>query len=62
MTFGFSRDDVNTIIHNYVDNHIIDNDPFNTIDQGVLDNWYAPELLWEEQPNLTEDWCLWRAW
>ena len=34
MTFGFSRDDVNTIIHNYVDNHIIDNDPFNTIDQG----------------------------
>lgn len=34
MTFGFSRDDVNTIIHSYVDQHIIDNDPFNTIDKG----------------------------
>ncbi len=33
MTLGFSRDDVNAIIHNYVDNRIIDNDPFNTLDQ-----------------------------
>jgi pyruvate,orthophosphate dikinase len=33
MTFGFSRDDVNAIVHNYVDNRILDNDPFNTLDQ-----------------------------
>ncbi|MCL2097240.1 MAG: pyruvate, phosphate dikinase [Bacteroidales bacterium] len=33
MTFGFSRDDVNAIIHNYIDNKILDNDPFNTLDQ-----------------------------
>jgi pyruvate,orthophosphate dikinase len=33
MTFGFSRDDVNAIIHNYIDNRILDNDPFNTLDQ-----------------------------
>lgn len=33
MTFGFSRDDVNAIVHNYTDNRILDNDPFNTLDQ-----------------------------
>ena len=33
MTLGFSRDDVNAIIHNYVDNKIITDDPFNTLDQ-----------------------------
>lgn len=33
MTFGFSRDDVNSIVNNYIDNGIIDNDPFNTLDQ-----------------------------
>ncbi|MDR1005235.1 MAG: pyruvate, phosphate dikinase [Bacteroidales bacterium] len=36
MTFGFSRDDVNAIITNYKDAHIIKNDPFQTIDvEGV---------------------------
>jgi len=33
MTLGFSRDDVNAIVHNYMDNRILDNDPFNTLDQ-----------------------------
>lgn len=33
MTFGFSRDDVNAIVHNYVENKIIPADPFNTLDQ-----------------------------
>jgi pyruvate,orthophosphate dikinase len=33
MTLGFSRDDVNAIVHNYIDNRILDNDPFNTLDQ-----------------------------
>ena len=33
MTYGFSRDDVNTIIKTYVDEKIIKDDPFNTIDQ-----------------------------
>jgi pyruvate,orthophosphate dikinase len=36
MTFGFSRDDVNAIVHSYMDNRILDNDPFNTLDkEGV---------------------------
>jgi len=34
MTFGFSRDDVNAIIHNYIDNKILDADPFNTLDRS----------------------------
>jgi pyruvate,orthophosphate dikinase len=33
MTFGFSRDDVNAIVHTYTDNKIIAADPFNTLDQ-----------------------------
>ena len=33
MTFGFSRDDVNAIVHAYVDEKIIPADPFNTLDQ-----------------------------
>ncbi len=33
MTFGFSRDDVNEIVHTYVEKKIIDADPFETIDQ-----------------------------
>ena len=36
MTFGFSRDDVNTIVKEYVDAKILHNDPFATIDtKGV---------------------------
>ncbi len=33
MTFGFSRDDVNAIVKDYVGKKIIDADPFNTLDQ-----------------------------
>ena len=33
MTFGFSRDDVNAIVHTYIDQKIIPADPFNTLDQ-----------------------------
>jgi pyruvate,orthophosphate dikinase len=33
MTFGFSRDDVNAIINTYIEEKIIPNDPFNTLDQ-----------------------------
>ena len=33
MTFGFSRDDVNTIVSTYMDEKIIPSDPFNTLDQ-----------------------------
>lgn len=33
MTFGFSRDDVNAIVHKYVEEKIIPADPFNTLDQ-----------------------------
>ena len=33
MTFGFSRDDVNAIIHKYTEEKIISDDPFNTLDQ-----------------------------
>ncbi|MDL2227494.1 pyruvate, phosphate dikinase [Odoribacter sp. OttesenSCG-928-L07] len=33
MTFGFSRDDVNTIVNTYMEEKIIPSDPFNTLDQ-----------------------------
>lgn len=33
MTLGFSRDDVNEIIHTYIDQKIIAADPFKTLDQ-----------------------------
>ncbi len=33
MTFGFSRDDVGTFMGDYLGNKLIDNDPFQTIDQ-----------------------------
>lgn len=33
MTFGFSRDDVNAIVHTYTEQNIIPADPFNTLDQ-----------------------------
>ena len=33
MTFGFSRDDVNAIVKDYIDQNIIPADPFNTLDQ-----------------------------
>ncbi len=34
MTLGFSRDDVNEIIHTYIDEKIIPADPFKTLDQA----------------------------
>ncbi len=36
MTFGFSRDDVNAIIHKYVDEKIIPADPFNNFDRECV--------------------------
>lgn len=33
MTLGFSRDDVNIIIHKYIEEKIIPNDPFESLDQ-----------------------------
>ena len=37
MTLGFSRDDVNEIIHTYIDQKIIPADPFKTLDQEGVD-------------------------
>ncbi len=36
MTFGFSRDDVNAIVHKYVEDKIIPADPFNTFDSECV--------------------------
>ena len=36
MTYGFSRDDVNAIVHKYIDEKIIPADPFNTFDQECV--------------------------
>ena len=36
MTNGFSRDDVNAIVHKYIDEKIIPADPFNTFDQECV--------------------------
>jgi pyruvate, orthophosphate dikinase len=32
MTFGFSRDDTAPIVHHYIDQHILDTDPFASLD------------------------------
>jgi pyruvate,orthophosphate dikinase len=34
MTFGFSRDDASTFLHDYIDKKLIPADPFQTIDQS----------------------------
>jgi pyruvate,orthophosphate dikinase len=34
MTFGFSRDDVNSFLPNYLEREILDRDPFQSIDQA----------------------------
>ena len=34
MSFGFSRDDIGAFMKDYLDNKIIDNDPFQTLDQS----------------------------
>ena len=36
MTFGFSRDDVNAIVHKYMDEKIIPADPFNNFDRECV--------------------------
>jgi pyruvate,orthophosphate dikinase len=33
MTYGFSRDDINSFLPDYLDHEILDNDPFQSIDQ-----------------------------
>jgi pyruvate,orthophosphate dikinase len=33
MGFGFSRDDIGTFLPNYLDRHILRNDPFQSIDK-----------------------------
>src|SRR5690606_29720682 len=34
MTFGYSRDDVNTFLPDYLDKNILERDPFQSIDQS----------------------------
>ena len=34
MGFGFSRDDIGSFLHDYLDDNILAADPFQTIDQG----------------------------
>ena len=59
MTFGFSRDDVNAIVHNYVDNKIIPADPFNTLDQEAVGELVKVGIQRgrSEKPNLKVGVC-----
>jgi pyruvate,orthophosphate dikinase len=34
MTFGFSRDDINTFLPDYLNNELLPADPFQTLDQS----------------------------
>ena len=34
MTFGFSRDDIGSFLHDYLEDSILEADPFQTIDQN----------------------------
>jgi len=36
MTFGFSRDDIASFMNDYIDNAILDSDPFETLDQSAV--------------------------
>lgn len=36
MTFGFSRDDIGSFMNDYIDNDILDFDPFETLDQEAV--------------------------
>jgi pyruvate,orthophosphate dikinase len=36
MTFGFSRDDIGSFMNDYIDNAILDADPFETLDQDAV--------------------------
>lgn len=59
MTFGFSRDDVNAIVHKYTEEKIIPADPFNTLDQqgvGQLVN-LGVQLGRSTRPNLKVGVC-----
>jgi pyruvate,orthophosphate dikinase len=42
MTFGFSRDDINTFLPDYLKKELLDHDPFQSLDQsgvGQLVRW-----------------------
>lgn len=36
MTFGFSRDDIGSFMNDYIDNAILNSDPFETLDQEAV--------------------------
>jgi pyruvate,orthophosphate dikinase len=36
MTFGFSRDDIGSFMNDYIDNAILDSDPFESLDQEAV--------------------------
>lgn len=54
MAFGFSRDDTGKILKEYVDKHILENDPFQTIDREGIGKLMemAIELGRRSRPNL----------
>ena len=54
MTYGFSRDDTADLISKYVDEGILENDPFKTIDVDGVGRLmkYAAEQGRKTRPNL----------
>ena len=63
MTFGFSRDDIGSFMNDYIDNAILDSDPFETLDQEAVGSLIEIAVgTGQKNPPGDQAGDLWRAW